>query len=357
MNLTNKTIVKDLLKRREIKPEKYLGQHFILSKKALARMVSAAEIEKNDTIIEIGPGLGTLTQELAKIPHPFSKGGGPKIIAIEKDPKMISILKETLAGYKNIKIVQADARNLWVSETHKFGGQKRAGAAFDGHKSAREKIRNQFFDRGEAEKYIEDFQLGIKIAKNKYKIVANLPYNVATFLIRQWLDPPPSPGLRRARPELMVLMIQKEVAQRICAKPRLRQGYGGQAPMNLLAVSIQFYADVKIIDYVQAEAFWPKPKVDSAIIKIVPKRSKRNDCFKPIGLKQSFAFFRIVKAGFSQPRKQLIGNLMKKLKIPREKLIEIFKDLNISEQVRAENLSLEQWVSLAISLQPNPQRK
>ena len=348
MNLTNKTIVKDLLKRREIKPEKYLGQHFILSKKALARMVSAAEIEKNDTIIEIGPGLGTLTQELAKIPHPFSKGGGPKIIAIEKDPKMISILKETLAGYKNIKIVQADARNLWVSETHKFGGQKRAGAAFDGHKSAREKIRNQFFDRGEAEKYIEDFQLGIKIAKNKYKIVANLPYNVATFLIRQWLDPPPSPGLRRARPELMVLMIQKEVAQRICSKP---------PRMNLLAVSTQFLATAKIVDYVQAEAFWPKPKVDSAIIKIVPKRSKRNDCFKPIGLKQSFAFFRIVKAGFSQPRKQLIGNLMKKLKIPREKLIEIFKDLNISEQVRAENLSLEQWVSLAISLQPNPQIK
>ena len=127
--------------------------------------------------------------------------------------------------------------------------------------------------------------------------------------------------------------------------------------MNLLAVSVQFYADAKIIGYVPAEAFWPKPKVDSAIIKIVPKRSKRNDCFKPIGLKQSFAFFGVVKAGFSQPRKQLIGNLMKKLKIPREKLIKMFKDLNISEQVRAENLSLEQWISLAISLQLNSQIK
>ena len=329
MNLTNKTIVKDLLKRREIKPEKYLGQHFILSKKALARMVSAAEIEKNDTIIEIGPGLGTLTQELAKIPHPFSKGGGPKIIAIEKDPKMISILKETLAGYKNIKIVQADARNLWVSETHKFGGQKRAGAAFDGHKSAREKIRNQFFDRGEAEKYIEDFQLGIKIAKNKYKIVANLPYNVATFLIRQWLE-------LKNSPKLMVLMIQKEVAQRMTAKP---------PHMNLLAVSTQFLAIAKVVDYVPAKAFWPKPKVDSAIIKIVPKKRPPQ--------KTRRAFFAVVKAGFSQPRKQLIGNLTKKLKTPREKLMEIFKNLNISERARAENLSLEQWILLAKEIENN----
>lgn len=284
MNLTNKTIVKDLLKRREIKPEKYLGQHFILSKKALARMVSAAEIEKNDTIIEIGPGLGTLTQELAKIPHPFSKGGGPKIIAIEKDPKMILILKETLAGYKNIKIVQADAR-----------GDK----------------------------------LGIKIAKNKYKIVANLPYNVATFLIRQWLE-------LKNSPKLMVLMIQKEVAQRMTAKP---------PHMNLLAVSTQFLAIAKVVDYVPAKAFWPKPKVDSAIIKIVPKKRPPQ--------KTRRAFFAVVKAGFSQPRKQLIGNLTKKLKTPREKLMEIFKNLNISERARAENLSLEQWILLAKEIENN----
>ncbi len=164
MNLTNKTIIKDLLKRHEAKPEKYLGQHFILSKKALTQMVAAAEIKKNDTIIEIGPGLGALTQELAKT--------GAKIIAIEKDLKMISILKETLADYKNIKIVRADARKLLILR----------------------------IDSG-------------------YKIVANLPYNVATFLIHQWLDPPPSLKLRRARPKLMVLMIQKEVAQRICSKP------------------------------------------------------------------------------------------------------------------------------------------
>jgi len=284
MDLINKTIIKDLLKRHGAKPEKYLGQHFILSKKALAQMIAAAEIKKNDTIVEIGPGLGTLTQELAKIPHPFSKGGGLKIIAIEKDLKMINILGETLTGHKNIKIIQADAR-----------GDK----------------------------------LGIKIAKNKYKIVANLPYNVATFLIRQWLE-------LKNSPKLMVLMIQKEVAQRMTAKP---------PHMNLLAVSTQFLAIAKVVDYVPAKAFWPKPKVDSAIIKIVPKKRPPQ--------KTRRAFFAVVKAGFSQPRKQLIGNLTKKLKNPREKLMEIFKNLNISERARAENLSLEQWILLAKEIENN----
>jgi len=291
MNLTNKIVIKYLLKKYRAGPEKYLGQRFILSKKALNKIIAAAEIKKNDTIIEIGPGLGTLTQELAKT--------GAKIIAIEKDPKMINILGETLAGYKNIKIIQADARNLWVSETYKFGDK-----------------------------------MGTIVMKEEdYKIVANLPYNVATFLIHQWLE-------LKKPPESMVLMIQKEVAQRICAKP---------PKMNLLSVSVRFYADAKIIDYVPAKAFWPKPKVDSAIIEIIPKKKQPQ--------KTRRAFFAVVKAGFSQPRKQLLGNLAKKLKFPREKLIEIFKDLNISERVRAENLSLEQWLSLAISLQSNLQRK
>lgn len=290
MELTNKTIIKDLLKKHRAKAEKYLGQHFILSKKALTQMITAAEIKKNDTIVEIGPGLGTLTQELAQ-------ASDAKIIAIEKDPMMINILKETLADYKNIKIISADAR------TTGFG--------------------NPFL--------------------KKYKIAANLPYNVATFLIRQWLEPPPSSrlaGLRRTRPELMVLMIQKEVAQRICAKP---------PHMNLLATSTQLLAIAKVVAYVPAEAFWPRPKVDSAIIKIIPKKSPPQ--------KTRRAFFEVVKAGFSQPRKQLIGNLMKKLKIPKENLLKIFQKLDISEHVRAENLSLEQWISLTISLQPTLQIK
>ena len=276
MNLTNKTVIKDLLKKHHTGPEKYLGQHFILSKKSLAKMITAAEIKKNDTIIEIGPGLGTLTQELAKT--------GAKIIAIEKDLKMISILKETQADYQNIKIIQADARKLSI--------------------------------------------LRIDSLK-RYKIVANLPYNAATFLIRQWLE-------SKNPPELMILIIQKEVAQRITAKSPYS---------NLLAISVQFYADVKIINYVKKESFWPKPKVNAAIIKIVPKKMT---ILRAIANRQSF--FKVVKAGFSQPRKQLAGNLLKRLKLPRERLMEIFRNSNILSTARAENLSLDEWQKLAYKL-------
>lgn len=233
-------------------------------------MIAAAEIKKNDTVVEIGPGLGTLTQELAKT--------GAKIIAVEKDPLMVSILGETLADFSNIKIIQADARNIG-----------------------------------------ENIGVGHLYLK-KYKIVANLPYNAATFLIRQWLE-------SKNPPESMVLMIQKEVARRICAKP---------PHMNLLAVSVQFYADVKIVDYVPAEAFWPKPKVDSAIIKIVPTGGQ-----PPRGC------WAVVKAGFSQPRKQLIGNLAKKLGVPRETILDIYEKLNMKEKIRAQNLSVEDWLILA----------
>lgn len=277
--LTSIETIKELLKKHNAKPEKYLGQHFILSKNALKKITDAAEIGKTDTVIEVGPGLGTLTKELVKT--------GAKVIAIEKDSLMMSILKETMANYKNIKVIQADARQLLVSDTN-----------------------NSIIGVGHQYGY-------------QYKIVANLPYNVATFLIRQLLE-------LKNPPKSMVLMIQKEVAQRIIASP---------PHSNLLAASVQFYASTEIIDYVKKESFWPRPKVNAAIIKIIPKK-------KPPQKTQN-AFFAAVKAGFSQPRKQLLNNLSKKLKVPREKLISIFKDLNISEKARAENLSLKQWQNLA----------
>lgn len=280
MNLTDKSIIKGLLKKYDAKPEKHLGQHFILSKKALDSMIAAAEIKQNDTIVEIGPGLGTLTQELAAT--------GAKITAIEKDLLMVNILKETLNGYKNIRVTQADALHLSILRIDKIIDSK-----------------NRY---------------------KRYKIVANLPYNAATFLIRQWLG-------SKTPPELMVLMIQKEVAQRIIANP---------PHSNLLAVSVQFYANTEIIDYVKKESFWPQPKVDAAIIKIIPKKVT----FPRRSLEERH-FFEIVKAGFSSPRKQLAGNLSKKLDVSKENIISIFKDLKISTTARAENLSLNQWQKLS----------
>ena len=319
MDLTNRTDIKNLLEKYGAKPEKYLGQHFLLSKRALRQMVGAADIQKSDTIVEIGPGLGVLTQELAKT--------GARVIAIEKDILMNKILQETLADDKNASVTQADARKINWDDISTLCPQIRVGPTYEARPTR----------------------------QCKYKIVANLPYNIANFLIRNWLE-------SKNQPERIVVMVQKEVARRICpTTPRLRRAGAKQPKMNLLAVSVQFFAEAKIINYVPAEVFWPKPKVDSAILLITPYSKGRNNSPWQIIAAQSEKFkkrfFEILKAGFSQPRKQLAGNLVKKLpslrsgasagkKISREKIITIFKDLDISEKTRAENLSIDNWILL-----------
>jgi 16S rRNA (adenine1518-N6/adenine1519-N6)-dimethyltransferase len=266
---------KNLLKKYKISPKKWLGQNFLISKNVLRKIVEAAEISKKDTVLEIGPGIGNLTIELVK--------RAKKVIAVEKDKRMIEILKEMLEGWKvrNIEIVQGDIL----------------------------KIRNSQF-----------------VIRNSYKIVANIPYYLTSRLIREFLE-------TKNKPESMILMVQKEVAQRICAKP---------PKMNLLAVSVQFYAKPKIISFVPKDCFWPKPKVDSAILKISNLKTK-NPKIKKL-------FFKIIKAGFSQPRKQLINNLSNGLKIEKEKVKKWLLENGIKPEKRAENLSIEDWLKLIKNL-------
>ena len=266
MDLTSKKVVKSLLKKHKISPQKQFGQNFLIDKLALKKVLLAAEIKPNETILEIGPGIGTLTKELAK--------KAEKVIAVEKDRKMIEILKETLKDFKNVKILEKDILKIKELE-------------------------------------IKD-----------YKVVANLPYYVVAPIIRKFLES------MKIRPKYMILMVQKEVAQRITAKQR----------MNLLAVSVQFYAQAKIIGYVPKKSFWPEPKVDGAIIKLEVKKEKLKV--------DKDSFFKIVKAGFSQPRKQLINNLSKELKVSREKVNEWLLKNNIEPTQRAETLSIENWIKL-----------
>ncbi|MDO8663215.1 MAG: 16S rRNA (adenine(1518)-N(6)/adenine(1519)-N(6))-dimethyltransferase RsmA, partial [Candidatus Wildermuthbacteria bacterium] len=246
-------------------------QHFLIAQAVLRKVIEAADLRPDDIVLEIGPGIGTLTQELAQRVK--------RVIAIEKDPKMIDILKETLKDFKNIEVAQGDIRNLKLE------------------------IRN-------------------------YKVVANLPYYITSPVIRKFLENP------EARPLTMVLMVQKEVAQRICAKP---------PDMTLLAVSVQFYAEPKIIDYVSKKSFWPAPKVDSAIIKIIPHKSASAIRVNPL------LFFKIVKAGFSQPRKQLANNLSKIFKTDRDRIQNWLLANSIQPTQRAETLSMEDWIKLTKS--------
>jgi len=273
MNLTSKRVVKGLIRKYQAPPSKKLGQNFLIDKGVVKKIIKSANLRKKDNVLEIGPGLGTLTQEIAK--------KAKKVIAVEKDPKMIGILKETLKNFKNVKIVQEDIL----------------------------KISNSQF------------------LISNYKVVANLPFYLTAPVIRKFLE-------AKNPPKEMILMVQKEVGQRICAKP---------PKMSILAVSVQFYAKAEIISWVSKKSSWPQPKVDSAIIKITPKKPT-------IKLGLVDLFFKVVKAGFSQPRKQLINNLSKKLKMDKEKVKNWLLKNTIEPKQRAETLTIKDWLKLVKSL-------
>ncbi|MBZ9578244.1 ribosomal RNA small subunit methyltransferase A [Patescibacteria group bacterium] len=282
MDLTLKKVVKYLLKKYGAYPSKRFGQNFLIDKSALKKIVESANLHLKDIVLEIGPGIGTLTKEIAKKVK--------RVIAIEKDKKMIEILKETLNDFKNVKIIQEDILKI------------------------------------DPKYYI--------LNTKHYKIVANLPYYIVSPVIRKFLE-------SKNPPEFMILMVQKEVAQRICSKP---------PKMSLLAVSVQFHAKPKIISFVLKKSFWPQPKVDGAIIELSKIRSQKSKIFTDL-------FFKIVKAGFSQPRKQLANNLSKGLELDKERIKKWLLKNKIKPTQRAETLSVQDWIKLTKNFKWKIQRQ
>jgi len=286
MELTSAKVIKNLLEKYGIRPFKGWGQNFLIDKFILKKIIDSADLKKSDIVLEIGPGIGTLTQELAKKVHPVKSlrskfNGAGKVIAVEKDRKMAEILRELLECWnvKNVEIIQEDVLKL------------------------------------DPKPY----------TLKPYKVVANLPYYIVSPVIRKFLE-----GVD-VKPRQMILMVQKEVAQRICAKP---------PDMNLLAVSVQFYAKPEILFYVSKNSFWPSPKVDGAVLKIIPLTDTNRK------LTDTKLFFQIVKAGFSQPRKQLCNNLANGLKLNKEKTKNWLLENQINPIQRAETLSIEDWLNL-----------
>jgi len=295
MDLSSKKTVKKILNKYNIRPSKKFGQNFLIDKSVSRKVIKSADLKSRDTVLEIGPGIGTLTQEIAKKVS--------KVIAVEKDPKMCEIIKETLKDFKNIKVVNNDILKLQITN---------------------HKPEHKNFVLGRAHKYGLWFQTKYKLQITKnYKIVANLPFYLTAVAIRKFLE-------ADNPPKEMVLIIQKEVGQRICANP---------PKMNLLAVSVQFYSKVKIIDYICKSSFWPEPKVDSAIIKIVSRQVKFSRQFRD-------QFFRIVKIGFSHPRKQILNNFEKGLKLNKQQIHKWLAKNNINPSQRAETLALQDWLNL-----------
>lgn len=269
--------IKALLRELELRPHKKLGQNFLVDHRVLGRILSAAEVSPSDTVLEIGSGLGTLTEALAKCVH--------RVITVEVDQNLVAALQKRLAYFANVEIVLADILGLDISHL------------------LQEK------DTGNVP---------------VYKVVANIPYYITSAVMRHLLETAP-------RPKLIVLMLQREVAQRITAQP-------GQ--MSLLAVSVQFYGRPWIVARVPASAFYPVPKVDSAIVRIDPHEQP------PLAQDEVGAFFEVVRAGFAQRRKQLRNALIHGLGMSAEQVAQAMKRVGIDEQRRAQTLSISEWLAL-----------
>ena len=262
-------------------PQKSLGQNWLVNPHILDKIITTAEINKNDIVVEIGPGLGNLSKKLAQ--------RASKVIAVEKDSRLINDLRILFKDSDNIDILEADALKF------------------------------------DLQKYLSHTTYYIPHATS-YKIVANIPYYITSNFLRTIFEEWP-------QPKLIVLTIQKEVAQRIMAKP---------PHTNLLALSVQYYSEPEIISYVSRNNFRPVPKVDSAIIRLKPYYHEHHGRHSAHGKK----LFELMRAGFSEKRKQLAPILSKKLKLEKEKVLDAFQKSSIAPTARAENLSLEQWQEL-----------
>lgn len=283
-------------RRLGIVPKRSLGQNFLLDEVHLDRIAQAAQLSAHDTVLEIGPGLGVLTVRLAAQAH--------RVVAVELDDRLIGFLQTRLAEYPNVEIVHGDILAL-APHTLLWGEAATAerGSAEDAAVSA-----------AEPPAYTAD-----------YKVVANLPYYITSAVLRYLLE-------ATARPACAVVMVQREVAERICAEP---------GNLSLLAVSVQFYALPQIVHRVPAGAFYPVPKVDSAVLRLDVRPQPAVTDVAPAH------FFRVVRAGFGQKRKQLGNSLSANLALPKPQVVAALESAHIDPRRRAETLSLEEWGALA----------
>jgi len=320
MIMLSQSQIKKILKEKDIKVLKSLGQNFLVDEKVLDKIVQAAGLDKNDLVIEIGPGLGVLTKELS--------GKCKQVIAIEKDKKLAGLLEEELAQniqYSNIEIINDDILKINLKElikkyssdknrTSLFSSPRRSLSAEDCNEKTHDSLQSsaERLQRGKSKKVLK-----------KYKLVSNIPYYITSPVIKFFLE-------NEIQPQTITLLVQKEVAERICARP---------GKLSVLALSVQIYGKPKIIEYVDRSSFYPKPKVDSAILKISEIKKEFPDNYYQ-------EIFRIIKIGFSSKRKKLVNNLSAGLCIDKDKTEKILLEAKINLNARAQELELKDWKRL-----------
>lgn len=250
-------------------PNKSLGQHWLRDRDTLAHIADCAELTADDTVLEIGPGLGTLTSELLRRSH--------KVVAVEFDEDLARKLPAQFPG-KNLTVTHGDI------------------LAFD-----------------------------LSALPAGYKVVANVPYYITSKIVQLLMT-------AKNKPSVATLLVQKEVAERLAATP---------GDMSILAVSAQLFAEVHLGDVVPARLFTPPPKVDSQVVIL---KTRSTPLLTDISEKD---FFLVVKAGFSAKRKKIRSSLAAALRMEKEQVQLLLDAANISGDVRAETISLEQWAALA----------
>ena len=268
-------VTNHILHRFKLRADKKLGQNFLIDETVVRRIVEAAELTEKDTVLEVGPGIGTLTQGLAE--------SGASVVAVELDKRLLPVLDVTLEGYDNVRVVNGDILQVDIME---------------------------------------------QVGKENFKCCANLPYYITTPIIFALLE-------KRLPMERLVAMVQKEVAERMAAKP-------GGKDYGALSVAIQYYTEPEIAFLVPPASFIPAPAVDSAVI--VCKRRKH----PPVEVCDEGLFFRVVKAAFSLRRKML-SNSLKNMGISSQECSAWLQAAGVDGKRRAETLSLEDFAALTNS--------
>lgn len=269
-----------LLRRHAIHPDRSLGQNFLVDPVGLEKVVRAADLSGAETVLEIGAGLGALTRRLAQ--------AAATVVAIEFDRRLVPALRETISDLDNVTVIEGDALELDLRET---------------------------------------------MAARDYAVVANIPYNITSALIRKLME-------AEHRPRRVVLTIQKEVAERITAEA------GG---MSLLSLSVQLYGRPVLKAEIARHAFYPSPDVDSAVLLIEVEQ------VPPYSQAEIKGIFRMAKAGFSQRRKQLRNALSSGLGVPKELVDSWLDRAGLGRRSRAQELSVEQWQRLVAAADPDLQ--
>ncbi len=263
MDLSQLGDLRIALRLAGIEPRKGLGQHFLIDRTALEAIVAAADLRPDDTVLEIGPGLGVMTNLLT--------AACKRVVAVEADHVLAELLDKDAAA--NLEVRAED---------------------------------------------IMDFDLGVM--GQPYKVVANVPYYLTSKIFRRLLE-------SSTPPSVMSLLVQREVAERVVAGP-------GQ--MSILALSVQYYAQADMVGLVERHKFWPPPKVDSAILRIVRRP-------QPAFPADTSRLFRLIKAGFGEKRKQLKNSLAGGLNASVAVATEIIQQAKLTPTVRAQELSLDEW--------------